>query len=108
MPWRRPKARRNFSTPTDVPSDTVNKVREGRRHILDLIVDGGAQIVINTEGNLAAMRKDSFEIRRSSLMHGKICFTTIAGAKALAAGLQNTDNAGRPSPVALQCRHNSG
>ena len=102
------KGTAEFFNANGVPSDTVNKVREGRRHILDLIVDGGAQIVINTEGNLAAMRKDSFEIRRSSLMHGKICFTTIAGAKALAAGLQNTDNAGRPSPVALQCRHNSG
>ena len=100
------KGTAEFFNANGVPTDTVNKVREGRPHILDLIVDGGAQIVINTEGNLAAMREDSFAIRRSSLMHGKICFTTIAGAKALAAGLKDAGSVGsRPQPVTLQCWH---
>ena len=84
-----------------VVAEVVNKVREGRPHILDLIVSDRAQIVINTEGSSHETRKDSFEIRRAALMQGTIYFTTIAGAEALAAGLHSTRTE-KPQPCTVQ------
>ncbi len=62
---------------------TVNKVREGRPHIVDMLKDNRIALVINTtEGNQSI--EDSFTIRRTALL-GKIpYYTTIAGAKAAA------------------------
>src|SRR5262249_3598256 len=66
--------------------DIVNKVREGRPHIVDMIKDGKIALVINTtEGSQAIT--DSFSIRRTALL-GKIpYYTTIAGAKAAASAI---------------------
>jgi carbamoyl-phosphate synthase large subunit len=63
--------------------DIVNKVREGRPHIVDMLKDGHISLVINTtEGNESIV--DSFSIRRTTLL-GKIpYYTTLAGAKAAA------------------------
>jgi carbamoyl-phosphate synthase large subunit len=66
---------------------TVNKVREGRPHIVDMMKDGGIQLVINTtEGSKSIA--DSFSIRRTALL-GKIPYsTTIAGSRALVQAIQ--------------------
>jgi carbamoyl-phosphate synthase large subunit len=63
--------------------DIVNKVREGRPHIVDMLKDGHISLVINTtEGGESIL--DSFSIRRTALL-GKIpYYTTLAGAKATA------------------------
>jgi carbamoyl-phosphate synthase large subunit len=60
----------------------VNKVREGRPHIVDQMKDGHIQLVINTtEGSQSI--SDSFSIRRTALL-GKIPYsTTLAGSRAL-------------------------
>jgi carbamoyl-phosphate synthase large subunit len=59
----------------------VNKVREGRPHIVDKILDGGIQLVINTTQGAQAI-KDSFPIRRNALLKGVPYYTTLSAARA--------------------------
>jgi carbamoyl-phosphate synthase large subunit len=76
-----------------IPVRRVNKVLEGRPHIVDAIKNGEVQLVINTTHGAQAVA-DSFSIRRESLMHGLAYYTTVAGAKAVAdsiLSLQNQD-----------------
>ncbi|MDD2853096.1 MAG: carbamoyl-phosphate synthase large subunit [Desulfuromonadaceae bacterium] len=66
-----------------IPVRRVNKVLEGRPHIVDAIKNGEVQLVFNTTHGAQAVA-DSFSIRRESLMHGLAYYTTVAGAKAAA------------------------
>ena len=62
-------------------STRVNKVREGRPHIVDHMLSGGVQLVFNTtEGSQAIA--DSFSLRRTALTNGIPYYTTVAGARA--------------------------
>ncbi|MDD2580754.1 MAG: carbamoyl-phosphate synthase large subunit [Desulfuromonadaceae bacterium] len=66
-----------------IPVRRVNKVLEGRPHIVDAIKNGEVQLVFNTTQGAQAVA-DSFSIRREALMHGLAYYTTVAGAKAVA------------------------
>jgi len=66
-----------------IPVRRVNKVLEGRPHIVDAIKNGEVQLVLNTTHGAQAVA-DSFSIRREALMHGLAYYTTVAGAKAVA------------------------
>jgi carbamoyl-phosphate synthase large subunit len=71
--------------------DIVNKVREGRPHIVDLMKDGKVALVMNTTEGAAAIA-DSFSIRRTALL-GKIPYTTtMPGARALVKALEALSN----------------
>lgn len=70
---------------------TVNKVREGRPHIVDAIKNGEIAIVINTVGNLPESVSDSHSIRRSALQQKVFYQTTLAGAEALIEGVKSLD-----------------
>jgi carbamoyl-phosphate synthase large subunit len=59
----------------------INKVLEGRPHIVDAMKDGEIQLVFNTTEGAQAIR-DSFEIRRTALMAKIPYFTTQSGARA--------------------------
>ena len=59
----------------------VNKVMEGRPHIVDAMKNGDIQLVFNTSEGAASIR-DSFDLRRTALMNKIPYFTTTAGAKA--------------------------
>jgi carbamoyl-phosphate synthase large subunit len=59
----------------------VNKVREGRPHIVDMIKNDEIDIVINTTEGKRSL-KDSYTIRREALLHKVTNFTTLAAAKA--------------------------
>ncbi|MEQ1900325.1 MAG: carbamoyl-phosphate synthase large subunit [Devosia sp.] len=64
----------------------VNKVAEGRPHIVDSMKNGGVQLVINTTDGAKSI-SDSRDIRRTALM-GKIpYYTTIPGAVAAVEGI---------------------
>jgi carbamoyl-phosphate synthase large subunit len=66
----------------NIPCQHVNKVREGRPHIVDMIIDRKIDLIINTTEGKQAIA-DSFTIRRKALQQ-KICYTTtISGAWAL-------------------------
>jgi carbamoyl-phosphate synthase large subunit len=71
----------SFLKEKGVPVQTVNKVLEGRPHIVDAIKNGDIAMVINTTHGAQAVA-DSFSIRRETLSHGVTYFTTVAGARA--------------------------
>jgi len=72
----------NFLDTQNIPCQHVNKVRQGRPHIVDMIIDGQIDLIINTTEGKQAIA-DSFTIRRKALQQ-KICtITTIAGAWAM-------------------------
>jgi carbamoyl-phosphate synthase large subunit len=64
-----------------LPVQTVNKVLEGRPHIVDAIKNGDIAMVINTTHGAQAVA-DSFSIRRETLTSGVTYFTTVSGARA--------------------------
>ncbi len=65
----------------------INKVSEGSPHVVDLISEGKAALVLNTtEGRQSTL--DSFSIRRTSLMKGIPYFTTVDAAIASVEGIE--------------------
>ena len=65
-----------------VQVEPINKVHEGRPHIVDAIKNGEIQLVVNTTGGAQAIT-DSYELRRSALEYKIPYFTTIAGSQAM-------------------------
>jgi carbamoyl-phosphate synthase large subunit len=70
-----------------VATEKVNKVLEGRPHIVDAIKNGGVQLVFNTTEGVAALA-DSRSLRRAALLHKVPYYTTLAGAVAAAQGIK--------------------
>ena len=66
-----------------LPVTKVNKVSEGRPHLVDSIVNGEIAFVVNTTEGRQAIA-DSYTIRRSSLTNKVLYTTTMAGAEAIA------------------------
>src|ERR1700719_475195 len=64
-----------------LPVMPVNKVREGRPHIVDHMLSGAVQLVFNTTEGAQAIA-DSFSLRRTALTNGIPYYTTVAGARA--------------------------
>ena len=67
---------------------TVNKVAEGRPHVVDMIKNGEIALIINTVEDRRSAIQDSYSIRRSALQARVTYYTTIAGARAACAGMQ--------------------
>ncbi|HHG89452.1 MAG TPA: carbamoyl-phosphate synthase large subunit [Devosia sp.] len=77
---------RRFLDENGIACKKVNKVLEGRPHIVDALKNGDVQLVVNTtEGQKAV--SDSRAIRRSALMHKVPYYTTIPGAMAAVDGI---------------------
>jgi len=64
----------------------VNKVLEGRPHIVDVMKNGDVQIVINTTDGAQALA-DSRSLRRAALTNNIPYYTTLAGAVAVTQGI---------------------
>ncbi len=64
-----------------LPVDVVNKVAEGRPHIVDRMLSGEIQLVFNTTEGAQAIA-DSFSLRRTALTNDIPYYTTLAGARA--------------------------
>ena len=73
---------------------TVNKVTEGRPHVVDMIKNNEIALVINTVEERRNAIADSRQIRTSSLLARVTTFTTIAGAEAAVEGMKYMDNLG--------------
>lgn len=67
--------------------EVVNKVIEGRPHVVDLIKNGEIVYIVNTTEGRQAIA-DSFSIRREALQHRVTYSTTVAGARALVHSLE--------------------
>jgi carbamoyl-phosphate synthase large subunit len=65
----------------------INKVLEGRPHIVDAIKNGEVQLVFNTTEGAGAL-SDSRSLRRAALLHKVPYYTTIAGAIAVSLGIE--------------------
>ncbi|MDB5542951.1 MAG: carB, partial [Hyphomicrobiales bacterium] len=68
-------------------AEKINKVSEGRPHVVDLIKNGGVQLVFNTTEGAQAL-SDSRSLRRSALLHKVPYYTTLAGAVAASQGIK--------------------
>ncbi len=71
-----------------IPNETVNKVREGRPHIVDRMKNGDIHLVINTTSSKRAI-SESYSIRRSALTLNIPYTTTLAGARATALAIES-------------------
>ncbi len=70
-----------------VPATKINKVLEGRPHIVDAIKNGGVQLVFNTTEGATALA-DSRSLRHAALLHKVPYYTTLSGAVAAAQGIK--------------------
>jgi len=81
-------------TAEGVPCETVNKVTEGRPHVVDMIKNNAIVMVVNTVEERRNAIADSRAIRTSALLARVTTFTTIAGAEAAVAGMKAMDHLG--------------
>ena len=72
---------------TDIKVKIINKVLEGRPHIVDAILNKEIDMIINTTEGRQSI-KDSFSIRRSALEHSIFLTTTISGGFAIVESLE--------------------
>ena len=77
----------SWLTENGISCERVNKVIEGRPHIVDLIKNGEIAYIVNTTEGKQAIA-DSFSIRREALQQRVTYSTTIAGARALLHSLE--------------------
>jgi carbamoyl-phosphate synthase large subunit len=70
-----------------VDAQKINKVLEGRPHVVDAIKNGGVQLVFNTTEGAQALA-DSRSLRRAALLHKVPYYTTLSGAVAAAQGIK--------------------
>ena len=69
----------------------VNKVREGRPHIVDMIKNQEVSLIVNTTEGKQAIR-ESHSIRAEAVHHKVTYYTTISAAKATCDALDHLDN----------------
>ena len=77
-----------FFLENNVDNEPVNKVREGRPHVVDMIKNGEVHLVINTSSDKKAIA-ESYSIRRASLTLNVPYTTTLAGAKATLSAIRS-------------------
>jgi len=71
-----------------IEATKINKVKQGRPHVVDSIKNGEIDLIINTTEGTQAIA-DSYAIRREALQN-KICYTTtIAGADAICVAIMS-------------------
>ena len=76
-----------------VEVETINKVLEGRPHIVDAMQNGDIQLVFNTTEGSSSIA-DSYSLRRSALTLKIPYYTTVAGARASIASIEAVQSGG--------------
>jgi len=74
------KGTAEYLNSNNIKTKIVNKVKEGNPHVVDSLINNEIQLVINTTKTQSSIR-DSYSIRRTSLMYNIPYYTTIAGAR---------------------------
>ncbi|QKX01961.1 carbamoyl-phosphate synthase large subunit [Wolbachia endosymbiont of Cruorifilaria tuberocauda] len=74
-----------------ISAKAVNKVREGRPHIVDMLKDGKISLVINTSKGVKSI-SDSKDIRRIAISQNIAYSTTASGSRALVLAIQHLKN----------------
>ncbi|MDP3190635.1 carbamoyl-phosphate synthase large subunit, partial [Rhodoferax sp.] len=91
-----------------VPCGVVNKVTEGRPHIVDMLKNDEIVLVINTVEERRNAIADSRQIRTSALLAQVTTFTTIAGAEAAVEGMRYMDTLDVISVQEMHAQLNAG
>ncbi|MDN3543482.1 carbamoyl-phosphate synthase large subunit [Kinneretia asaccharophila] len=74
-----------------VPVTVVNKVKDGRPHIVDMIKGGEIQLVFTTVDETRTAIADSRHIRQAALANRVTYYTTMAGCEAAVEGMKHQD-----------------
>ncbi|WBF65681.1 MAG: carbamoyl-phosphate synthase large subunit [Candidatus Kinetoplastibacterium crithidii] len=90
-----------------LPVKIVNKVNEGRPHIVDMIRNGEISLVVNTVEERRNAIADSRMIRIQSLANRVTCFTTVSGARAAVQGMHYLRGSSGMQVYSLQELHAS-
>ena len=85
-----------------VPVKAVNKVKDGRPHIVDMVKAGEIQLVFTTVDETRTAIADSRHIRQAALAHRIPYYTSMAGCEAAVEGMQHQDDL---VVVSLQALH---
>ncbi|AKU91460.1 carbamoyl-phosphate synthase large subunit [Vulgatibacter incomptus] len=99
------KGTAGFLASRGIRASTVHKIAEGRPHVVDKILDGEIQLVINTTAGKKELA-DSFPIRRETLNRQIPYYTTMSGAKAAIAAMEELRH-GEPAVRPLQWYHST-
>jgi carbamoyl-phosphate synthase large subunit len=91
-------------TKAGVQVQTVNKVQEGRPHIVDMLKNKEVTMIINTVEEDRRSIQDSYSIRNAALQHRITYYTTIAGARAACLGMAHLEEL---RPYDIQTLHES-
>jgi carbamoyl-phosphate synthase large subunit len=75
-----------------IPVGTVNKVKDGRPHVVDLLKNGDIQLVITTVSEVRSQIADSRSIRTTALAQRVTYYTTMAGGRAAIEGMKHLDH----------------
>ncbi len=75
----------------NIDVERINKVSEGRPHIVDTIKNDEVDYILNTTEGKKAIA-DSYKIRRAAVEHKVVCSTTIAGSLATCLALKHADD----------------
>ncbi|HEV7822094.1 MAG TPA: ATP-grasp domain-containing protein, partial [Burkholderiales bacterium] len=68
----------------------INKVAEGRPHVVDMIKNSDVALIVNTVEEKRTAVRDSYAIRRAALQARITLYTTLAGARAACTGMQQS------------------
>jgi carbamoyl-phosphate synthase large subunit len=85
-----------------IPAEPVNKVLEGRPHIVDMVKNRDITLIINTVEEDKRSIRDSWSIRNAALQGRITYYTTLSGAKAACVGMQHLSEL---SVYSLQALH---
>ncbi len=80
-----------------IPVEVVRKLQEGHPNLIDFLIDGRVQLIMNTPRGKGA-RTDEGRIRAASVMHGVPCITTLPAAEAVVRAME----AQRETPLSVQ------
>ncbi|MBI3917678.1 MAG: carbamoyl-phosphate synthase large subunit [Betaproteobacteria bacterium] len=80
----------------------VNKVAEGRPHIVDMIKNGEIVLIVNTVEESRTAVRDSYSIRRAALQGQVALYTTLSGARAACHGMEHSSEL---RPYSVQDMH---
>jgi len=75
-----------------IPVGTVNKVKDGRPHVVDLLKNGDIHLVITTVSEVRSQIADSRSIRTTALAQRVTYYTTMAGGRAAIEGMKHLDH----------------
>jgi carbamoyl-phosphate synthase large subunit len=84
----------------------INKVAEGRPHVVDMIKNGEIRLIVNTVEEKRNAVSDSRSIRTSAVQQRVTYYTTLAGARAACEGMRQR-RANALAPYSLQELHSS-